>query len=182
MTLYTTRLDEGSPGKSRCTNARYTIQNGRQFGKVPLPAPTTRKTCAYKRPPFLAGADATPANGDWTLIARDDGARQWAFHGKPLYTSIKDHAARRGERGDVHSTNYVVWGAAQAPLEFPPGFKLLSFEEGQILAVSDGRPVYIHGAHGQGPCGGRGNAVAADCARRDLAKWAANGVLSRWAG
>lgn len=141
MTLYTTRFDEASPGKSRCTNARYTIQNGRQFGKVPLPAPETRKTCAFKRPPFLAAAGAT-ASGDWTLIVRDDGARQWAYHGKPLYTSIKDH--RPGEvNGEMFINNYVIWGVAQAPENFPPGFKLLAYEEGQVLAVSDGRPVYV---------------------------------------
>lgn len=141
MTLYTYRLDEATPGKSRCTNTRYTIQNGRQFGQVPIPAAQTRKTCADKRPPFLAPADAIPA-GDWSLIDRGGGVKQWAFKGSPLYTSIKDRMP-----GDVNGeggvANFTVWGAAQAPLEAPPGFKLMRREEGLVIATSDGRPAYV---------------------------------------
>ena len=141
MTLYTYRLDEATPGKSRCTNTRYTMQNGRQFGQVPLPAAQTRKTCADKRPPFLAAADASPA-GDWSLIDRGGGVKQWAFKGSPLYTSIKDR-----KPGDVNGeggvANFTVWGAALAPLDFPPGFKLSRREEGLVLTASDGRPAYV---------------------------------------
>ena len=25
-------------------------------------------------------------DGDWTVITRDDGSKQWAYKGKPLYT------------------------------------------------------------------------------------------------
>ena len=142
MTLYTYRLDEASPGKSRCTNTRYTMQNGRQFGQIPLPAAQSRKTCAEKRPPFLAAADAAPA-GDWSLIDRSDGVRQWAYKRSPLYTSSKDHRP-----GDVNGKafigdNNVIWAPAMAPLDFPPGFKLVRREEGLVLATSDGRPAYV---------------------------------------
>lgn len=45
--------------------------------------------CAANWPPLLAPADAKPA-GDWTLVTRDDGRRQWAYKGRPLYTWVKD--------------------------------------------------------------------------------------------
>jgi predicted lipoprotein with Yx(FWY)xxD motif len=66
MTLYTFDKDVAGSGKSVC--------NG---------------PCAANWPPLLAAADATPA-GDWTVIGRDDGSRQWAYKGKPVYRWIKD--------------------------------------------------------------------------------------------
>jgi predicted lipoprotein with Yx(FWY)xxD motif len=65
MTLYTFDMDKDA-GKSAC--------NGQ---------------CAMYWPPLAAGADAK-AMGDWTVISRDDGAKQWAWKGKPLYTFMKD--------------------------------------------------------------------------------------------
>ena len=66
MTLYTFDNDPVAGGKSVC--------NG---------------PCATNWPPLLAAADAK-AGGDYTIITRDDGARQWAYKGKPLYLWIKD--------------------------------------------------------------------------------------------
>ena len=34
--------------------------------------------------------DADKATGDYTVITRDDGKKQWAFKGKPLYFWAKD--------------------------------------------------------------------------------------------
>jgi predicted lipoprotein with Yx(FWY)xxD motif len=67
MTLYT--FDKDSGGKSAC--------NG---------------PCAANWPPLMAGADAKPS-GDWSVVTRDDGGKQWAYKGKPLYTWINDKAA-----------------------------------------------------------------------------------------
>jgi len=64
MTLYTFDKDEG--GKSMC--------NG---------------PCAANWPPLMAGADAK-ASGDWSIVTRDDGAKQWAYKGKPVYLWAKD--------------------------------------------------------------------------------------------
>jgi predicted lipoprotein with Yx(FWY)xxD motif len=66
MTLYTFDKDAVGSGKSTC--------NG---------------PCATNWPPLLAAADAK-ASGDYTIITRDDGAKQWAYKGKPLYLWIKD--------------------------------------------------------------------------------------------
>jgi predicted lipoprotein with Yx(FWY)xxD motif len=81
MTLYTFDRDAAGSGKSVC--------NG---------------DCAVKWPPVLAKADDKPS-GDYTIVTRDDGKRQWAFKGKPLYTWPEDQ-----EPGDKYGDNYnKVW-------------------------------------------------------------------------
>ena len=40
-------------------------------------------------PPFAALANEG-AGGDWSIVTRDDGSRQWAWLGKPLYFYAKD--------------------------------------------------------------------------------------------
>jgi len=66
MTLYTFDNDTAGSGKSAC--------NG---------------PCAGLWPPVVAEADAKP-EGDLTIITRDDGSKQWAYKGKPVYTWVKD--------------------------------------------------------------------------------------------
>jgi len=68
--------------------------------------------CAANWPPLVAAADAQPT-GDWTIVTRSDGTRQWAHLGRPLYTFVKD--AKPGDRsGDG------VGGAWRAATPFPP--------------------------------------------------------------
>ena len=64
LALYT--YDRDAPGKSNCNAA-----------------------CAAAWPPVLAEAGARPL-GPWTPVKRDDGALQWAYQGKPIYTFGKD--------------------------------------------------------------------------------------------
>ncbi|WP_119717915.1 COG4315 family predicted lipoprotein [Cognatilysobacter tabacisoli] len=54
--------------------------------------------CAVLWPPLLAG-DADAPTGDFTLVVRKDGRRQWAFKGMPLYYWVSDRpsAAPTGE-------------------------------------------------------------------------------------
>jgi predicted lipoprotein with Yx(FWY)xxD motif len=75
MTLYTWDRDT-TPGKSGC--------NG---------------NCATNWPPLLVSGDAKDS-GSWTVIVRDDGAKQWAYKGKPLYYWKDDKKA-----GDVEGDN-----------------------------------------------------------------------------
>ena len=63
--------------------------------------------CAKNWPP-LAAADSDKAEGDWSVITRDDGAKQWAYKGKPVYAWVKDQKA--GDRtGDGFNS---VWHVA----------------------------------------------------------------------
>ena len=64
LTLYTWSKDPA--GKATCVNA-----------------------CAQSFQPFLAASNSQ-AWGDWSLIDRSDGAKQWAWKGKALYTYVKD--------------------------------------------------------------------------------------------
>ena len=77
MTLYTFDKDVAASGKSAC--------NG---------------PCAALWPPVAAAADAK-AEGDFTLVVRDDGARQWAYKGKPVYTYSGDKKA-----GEMSGDNF----------------------------------------------------------------------------
>ena len=78
MALYTFDRDEG--GASAC--------NGK---------------CAENWPPLAADVNAE-AQDDWTIVTREDGSKQWAYKGNPLYTFVNDKASGdvTGDgRGDV---------------------------------------------------------------------------------
>jgi predicted lipoprotein with Yx(FWY)xxD motif len=83
MTLYT--FDKDAGGKSAC--------NG---------------PCATNWPPLMAAGDAK-AMGDWTVVTRDDGSKQWAYKGKPLYTWVKD--TKPGDKTGDNVNN--VWHVAK---------------------------------------------------------------------
>lgn len=72
MTLYTFDRDIMDSGKSMC------------YG-----------SCATNWPPLIAPNHAQPI-GSWSVVTRNDGARQWAYKGKPVYYWIKD-----GKPGDA---------------------------------------------------------------------------------
>ena len=70
MTLYV--FDKDAAGKSMCNGG-----------------------CATNWPPLMALANATPI-GDWSVVMRDDGSKQWAYKGRPLY-----HWATDTKPGDM---------------------------------------------------------------------------------
>ncbi|MCP3388755.1 hypothetical protein NLM27_08175 [Bradyrhizobium sp. CCGB12] len=76
MTLYT--FDKDADGKSAC--------NG---------------PCATNWPVLKAEAGDAPGEG-YTIVTRDDGSRQWAYKGKPLYTFAKDQ-----KPGDVTGDGFL---------------------------------------------------------------------------
>lgn len=80
-TLYTFDKDVANSGKSTC-NAQ----------------------CAVNWPPLPAQASDTPS-GDYSIVTRDDGSKQWAYKGWPLYTYAKD--AKAGDTTGDNKGN--VW-------------------------------------------------------------------------
>jgi predicted lipoprotein with Yx(FWY)xxD motif len=66
MTLYVFDKDPAGAGKSLC-----------------------KGDCAMNWPPLMAAA-GDKASGDYSIITRDDGSRQWAYKGKPLYRWARD--------------------------------------------------------------------------------------------
>lgn len=78
--------------------ALYTYDKDASAGKS-----VCNEQCATNWPPLTATA-SDKAEGDWTIIKRDDGASQWVYKGKPLYTFKNDKAAgdKSGDgKGDV---------------------------------------------------------------------------------
>jgi predicted lipoprotein with Yx(FWY)xxD motif len=70
--------------------------------------------CAKAWPPFAATA-AAKNDGDFTVISRKDGSKQWAHGGQPLYYFAGDAAA--GEKNGEGSGGvwFVVKPKAKAP-------------------------------------------------------------------
>jgi predicted lipoprotein with Yx(FWY)xxD motif len=66
----------------------YTFANDRAPGKS-----SCNGKCAEAWPPLTAAPTAAN-DGDWTVIARDDGSKQWAYKGKPLYAYKGDVAGK----------------------------------------------------------------------------------------
>ena len=88
-TLYT--FDKDAAGKSSCTG-----------------------NCEKLWPPFTATSAATASGGssattsrDYTMIQREDGMKQWAYKGKPLYLFSKDQ--KPGDKsGDGFNNSWHV--------------------------------------------------------------------------
>lgn len=85
MTLYVFDKDAAGSGKSAC--------NG---------------DCASNWPPLMVTA-GDKASGDYSIVIRDDGSRQWAYKGKPLYRWAKDQKPGDATGDGVKN----VWHAAK---------------------------------------------------------------------
>ncbi len=139
-TLYVTRRD-AEPGMSTC------------FGP-----------CASEWPPVRASADGARPFGDWSLVARADGAPQWAYRGRPLYryrqeeeknwaigqgnvwqiAAVDPFPVRGGRRrsylrAGVRQTRFDVEGA-------PPGIVAETTHHGVVLADAQGMTLYAAAA------------------------------------
>lgn len=63
--------------------------------------------CAALWPPFVAVADAKPV-GDYGLVTRSDGSRQWAVRGRPLYFYAGDSGPGQATGDGVKGVWHVV--------------------------------------------------------------------------
>jgi len=65
--------------------------------------------CYQAWPPVLAPSNAKPI-GDWTIIERQEGVRQWAYKGQPVYTLYHDEPGKPagdGQAGVWHLLPYM---------------------------------------------------------------------------
>ena len=86
MTLYV--FDKDASGKSNC--------NG---------------PCATNWRPLMANADAK-ASGDWSIVTRDDGGKQWAYKGKPLPLTL---GLKTPNRATLPGTASTMSGTSPRP-------------------------------------------------------------------
>jgi predicted lipoprotein with Yx(FWY)xxD motif len=104
MTLYTSERDN-EPGKSNCTG-----------------------NCAKLWPPLLVTGEAQ-ASGEWSIVLRDDGGKQWTYRGKPLYLYTRD-SAPGDDNGDGIGNQ---WRVAFKPIPTPPGIGMQGTLLGYVL-------------------------------------------------
>jgi predicted lipoprotein with Yx(FWY)xxD motif len=190
---------KGKP--STCTDVKTTVTAG-LYDIYPagliLPDLDIRPSCLQAWPAVFAADDAKPV-GNWTIIARADGRKQWAYDGLPLYTSYLDSkpgqvngGLRRPWYDGDHTPPFrVPVGPAPA---VPPAFKVISIATGRILTTiatgrvptnSVGYVIYSSGAdrpnvsNCQGECLKEWVPVLAAQAAQPLGEW---GVIERSPG
>jgi predicted lipoprotein with Yx(FWY)xxD motif len=135
-TLYT--FDKDTPGKSACAG-----------------------DCAKAWPPVAAEATATPT-GNWTIITRDDGSKQWALRGKPLYTFTKDKKVGDNNGQNADEVWHMAALQASEGMKIPYGISVQEVAEaaGQALVDPQGMALYAYKGDvksgkldcGNGPC------------------------------
>ena len=113
-----------------------------------LPDVDNRLTCTQEWPPVYAAADSKPV-GNFTILTRTDGTKQWAYKGYALYTSHLDAAP-----GDTNGGTFrrgrdpVSHGAERDPVgpasEVPPQFAVTSKALGRMLSDAKGPSVYTY--------------------------------------
>ena len=102
--------------------------------------------CAQEFPPLLAPRGAK-AFGDWSLVRRADGSRQWAYQSRPLYTWSKEQVP--GEVAtNVGLTETANSKLAETPvvagsLLQPDGWRVARFSPAASMSLPDGVDVRL---------------------------------------
>jgi predicted lipoprotein with Yx(FWY)xxD motif len=119
MTLYT--FDQDKSGQSACVG---------QCARIWPPAEAPRLAVAV---------------GDFSVVSRDDGIKQWAYDGQPLYTFVGDYQKGMASGDGVAK----VWHqAALARYHFPDSVAVVQHpKHGPMLATTDGITLYARDEH-----------------------------------
>lgn len=154
MTLYWTTLDSQKPGGSHCNDT------------YPPPAAADHPTlhvyyevykdkappCTAQWPPLLVSPGAKGAE-KWSIVTRDDGTKQWAYNGYPVYRSYKD--LRPGDVNGVVNNREGAsdsglslpglqyhWYLAAAPVALPPGVTTITRNDVGMIATTPKGTLY----------------------------------------
>jgi predicted lipoprotein with Yx(FWY)xxD motif len=136
-------------GNPACYDEVLTVTAGLMSPYPPgiiLPELDSRPSCTDLWPPVVATEGAEEV-GEWTILERDDGLRQWSFEEHPLYTSVHDNAP-----GDVLGGTTRHYGgdspANRVPLtppsKVPPGFAVKTTTVGRLLTTDTTYSVYVY--------------------------------------
>jgi predicted lipoprotein with Yx(FWY)xxD motif len=99
----------------------------------------------------------------WSLVTRDDGSKQWAFRGMPLYASVKDQgppspmeAMGMGQgrtAGHGVDGHQVVEITPEQWMPVPSGMAIQEVRTapGQVMTTESGRPLYAFGGNADDP-------------------------------
>jgi predicted lipoprotein with Yx(FWY)xxD motif len=80
-------------------------------------------------------------HGDWAIIERAPGIKQWTFRRKPLYRYAFDTHVRSSEGTDVPGWHNVFTQRAPPP---PAQFMVKDTTAGQVLADRNGKTIYSY--------------------------------------
>ncbi len=138
---------------SACTDEVVTKTAGMMSPYPPgmdLPELDTRPTCAQAWPPVYARDDAK-AVGNFTVITRADGKKQWAYNKHALYTSMLDSqpgdvfgATTRDIVGDGPAERMPVGPATSVP----PQFAVITTAKGRLVLNEANFSVYTSDSDG----------------------------------
>ncbi len=114
--------DHDSPGKSNC-NAQ----------------------CTETWAPVLA-ADLSEPHGEWSIVGRAGGERQWAFRGQPLYLYAGDQLPGYSHTLSLRGGDTPGWDNVytQPAPPVPKGFTVQDTTSGEVLADSRGMTLYVY--------------------------------------
>lgn len=96
--------------------------------------------CARVWNPVLA-PEFAQTSGDWSIVERAPGVRQWAFRKKPLYTNVTDTRPDSLEGSDEPGWHNVYTQFAPPP---PSDFITQKTAVGNVLADRNGKTVYVY--------------------------------------
>ncbi len=114
--------------------------------------------CVLAWPAAIAPKNAKPL-GEWSLIARADGTKQWSYKGKPIYTFAKDFKigdanGNGAQSGTWHSISFQPTRELVLPVGF--GVEVIRRFNGQTLVDNNGMTIYFFD-------GKPGRSVAEEC-------------------
>jgi len=143
-------------------------------------------SCAAEFPPLLAPSGAKPS-GDWTLVKRSGGKKQWAYQGRPLYTWSQEQ--NPGEVatnvGLSDTSNFKLAEGAEQPTSLmpPEGWQVVRFTPSASMALPNGieaRIVYSYEAVALTTTGGRTLYTFDGEAKNDQQQCTDSGCNPKW--
>ncbi len=101
--------------------------------------------CLTAWPAATAPGDFKPV-GDWSVITREDGSKQWVFKGKPLYTFARDRTVGDGKGDGVAQVWHLAELKPAEGMALPYGISVQEVSEaaGQVLVDSRGMAIYAY--------------------------------------
>lgn len=96
--------------------------------------------CTLTWVPVAAPASAQK-QGEWSIIERAPGVRQWAFREKPVYTFSEDTSRESLAGGDIPGWNNVY---TQPGPSYPTPFTTHVSLAGDVLADAEGKTIYYY--------------------------------------
>ena len=138
-------------GRPTCNDTKFRETIGMTIpypAGMELPEADTRPTCTQHWPPLLASADAKPV-GDFTIVERADGTKQWAYKEYALYRSHLDVKPGETNGGSRRvSKDPISSGARRIPAKptpnVPPKFNVATMFRGRLLITDTDYSVYSY--------------------------------------